>query len=231
MRFEASFRLKESLADRRGVAITLGQTARLYHRWGRFAEAADFYERDLDAIEKDTPDDVGAFIQVNNLRAEVARMVGDLLHAEECLQRSFARLPELDGVPLGLSGGYTRLFRARLHLDQGWLGEVGHDLHLAAAAFSSRPALRAEVDVEQARLLLAQGGTDALRNARELLDRARPVMNEEYSRFGLERVAAAVAAAVGDHACATVAVERARVAASALRNQWMLDRLREQFDH
>lgn len=221
-RFHASIALKSELGDRDGLARSYGGLARLHHRRGEFEKAAVYYDLDLDLIAEGTPDDAGAFVQCNNLRADVARLAGDHAEAHRRLDSSFARLPEIIGDARTVPDAYTRLMRGRLLLDERRADEAEADVEAAAVGLATMPAVAAEVDVARSRIALARGRPA---DARTLLGRARTSATEPYALFEVERRAAEAAAAVGDYTEATRARDRARAAAGALGNRWMLEQL------
>lgn len=221
-RFNTSIALKTELGDRDGLARSYGGLARLYHRHGDLTRAAEYYERDLGVIAEATPDDIGAFVQVNNLRAEVARMAGDYGEAHNRLEVNFGRLAALSDNARTVAEAYTRLLRSRLLLDQGRVDEAESDVDAAHTGLADMPTITADVDVSRARIaILRNRPAEAL----ELLARARCAVAEPYARFDVEYHAAQAAAALGDHAAAAQARAQAREAAQVLQNQWMLLRL------
>jgi tetratricopeptide (TPR) repeat protein len=226
--FHASEEIKLELGDQTGLAMTYGGLGRLYHRQGRYAEAAAYYQKDLDILQAEAGANVAWIQQLTNSLGEVYRLAGELDKADTCFQRTLALAAEIpDAIERDRSQGYSHLGLARLALDRGDL-QAGRDHCEKAQAFLAGSWMAPETNRVRARLERLEGHLDA---ARPYLDQAL----EGFERSGedIDRLtgyyeAAQLYKALEDEEQMRVWLEKALAVAERLNNAPMRARIEEE---
>jgi tetratricopeptide (TPR) repeat protein len=216
--FHASEEIKLQLGDQAGLAMTYGGLGRLCHRQGRYAEAAEYYQKDLDILQAEAEANVAWIQQLTNSLGEVYRLAGELDKAEACFRHALALAEEIpDKVERERSRGYSHLGLARLALDQGDL-QAGREHCEKAQTLLTGSWMAPEANRVRARLERLEGN---LETARVYLHQAL----EEFERSGedIDRLngyheAAQLYKALGDEEQARAWLEKALAMAQRLNN-------------
>ncbi len=130
--FKASEQLKLQLGDRAGLAMTYGGLGRLYHRQWRFDLAAEYYQKDLEALEEERQANIAWIQQITNSLAEVHRLAGRLDQAERSFRQALTLAESIpDEGERERSRGYSYLGLTRLSLDRNDLQAAGEHIQQA----------------------------------------------------------------------------------------------------
>ncbi|MDY7040610.1 MAG: tetratricopeptide repeat protein [Chloroflexota bacterium] len=216
--FRASERIKLQLGDQAGLAMTYGGLGRLYHRQGRYAEAAEYYQKDLAILQAESGANVAWIQQLTNSLGEVYRLAGERDRADACFRHTLALANEIpDDTERERSQGYSHLGLARLALDRDDL-RGGREHCEKAQILLASSWMASETDRVRARLERLEGNLDA---ARTYLDRALEGFErsgEDVDRLFGYREAARLHKALGDEKQARVWQEKALAVAKLLNN-------------
>lgn len=216
--FRASKEIKLQLGDQAGLAMTYGGLGRLYHRQGRYAEAAEYYQRDLDIMQVEAGANVAWIQQLTNSLSEVYRLAGDLDKAGACFRRALALAEEIpDEVERERSRGYSYLGLARLALDLGDL-RTGREYCEQAQALLAGSWMAPETNRVRAQLERLEGNLEA---ARAYLDQALVGFErsgEDIDRLNGYHEEARLYKALGDEEQARAWLEKALAVARRLNN-------------
>lgn len=216
--FHTSEALKQQIGDVAGLAMTYGGLARMAQRQWRFAEAAEYYRKDLALLERDAAANVAFRQQIHNSLGEVLRLGGrtDEAEAEFAQGLALCRLIP-DPAERERSEGYSHLGIARLALDRGDVPR-GEREWTAAAPLLRGTWMEPELDRVHAWLLRAQGRYD---EAWEALGRCLAVVDargEDYEKLQAALERARLARVSGRAGELAPAVARAREMAERLQS-------------
>jgi len=226
--FRASEEIKLQLGDQAGLAMTYGGLGRLYHRQGRYAEAAAYYQKDLGILQAEAGANVAWIQQLTNSLGEVYRLAGELDKAEACFRHTLTLAEEIpDEVERERSRGYSHLGLARLALDRGDL-QAGREHCERAQALLAGSWMAPETNRVCARLERLAGNWEA---ARTYLDQALEGFErsgEDIDRLVVYHEAAQLYKAVKDEEQVRTWLEKALVVAERLDNAPMRTRIEEE---
>ena len=226
--FRASEQIKLQLGDRAGLAMTYGGLGRLYHRQGRYVEAAEYYQKDLDILQAEAGANVAWIQQLTNSLGEVYRLAGERDKAEACFRRTLALAEEIpDEMERERSRGYSHLGLARLALDRGDL-RAGREHCEIAQTLLDGSWMMPETNRVRARLERLEGHLETaqtyLNQALEGLERS----SEDVDRLSGYHEAARLYKALGDEERARAWLEKALAVAERLNNAPMRARIEEE---
>ena len=209
-RLEAGLRLSHvSPSARPDVFATLGQA---YAASGRPEKAVEVFERCLDEVAEETPDDVAAQVRFTTYLSYALTDLGDLERAEEVLDAALGKADEL-------ADAYSRV---RLYWSVARLNEVGG--RPAAALDYIRRAIAlldvtddtlhlARAHLLAGAIMLSQGRASEAGTHHEVAEKLFGASAEPVDLSGLYADQARRATALGD---ATTAVAKADAAVAAL---------------
>ncbi|MBC7251584.1 MAG: tetratricopeptide repeat protein, partial [Anaerolineae bacterium] len=225
--FHASEEIKLQLGDRAGLAMTYGGLGRLYHRQGRYTEAAEYYQKDLDILQTEAEVNVAWIHQLTNSLGEVYRLAGEGDKAEACFRRTLALADEIpDETERERSRGYSHLGLARLALDRGDL-RAGREHCQKAQTLLAGSWMVPETHRVRARLERLEGNLEAARTYLEQALAGFERSGEDVDRLLGYYEAAQLYQALDEKETARTWLEKALAVAQRLNNAPMRARIEE----